>query len=70
MESRIGPSQQQISHRQISFQRNGHIWRLQWQPGDEEILIDTLAALAADPDCPLDASDRALVEQHLRHELK
>jgi hypothetical protein len=31
-------------------------------------LIDTLAALAGDPDCPLDTRDQALVEEHLRYE--
>ncbi|MDP6478640.1 MAG: hypothetical protein QGI75_01205 [Phycisphaerales bacterium] len=67
MEPRVSGSQQQINQHQISFQRNGHIWRLQWQCGEEETLIDTLAALAGDPDCPLDAFDQALVEKHLRY---
>ena len=70
MEPRIGTSQHRTNQHQISFQRNGHIWRLQWQRGDEETLVDTLAALAADPDCPLDAFDKALVEHHLRHSPK
>jgi hypothetical protein len=50
---------------QIAFLRNGHSWRLQWDSGNEDVLVDTLAALVADPSCPLDAFDQALVEQHL-----
>jgi len=50
---------------QISFLRNGHTWRLQWDSGDESLLIDTLATLVADPLCPLDDFDQRLVEQHI-----
>jgi hypothetical protein len=50
---------------QISFLRNGHSWRLQWKNGHEDLLVDTLAAFVADPACPLDAFDQALVERHL-----
>jgi hypothetical protein len=38
---------------------------LQWDSGDESMLIDTLAALVADPQCPLDDFDQRLVEQHI-----
>jgi hypothetical protein len=50
---------------QISFLRNGHSWRLEWDSGNEDVLVDTLVALVADPTCPLDAFDQALVEQQL-----
>ncbi len=55
---------------EISFLRNGHTWRLQWTQGDEELLIETLATMAADPHCPLDQFDQALVTHHLHHTRK
>lgn len=61
-----GPTQANPDMRhQVAFVRGGHTWRLTWNDGDEPLLLETLAALAASPDCPLDDFDRALVHQHL-----
>jgi hypothetical protein len=70
VEPSSGTSHHGTHQHRISFQRSGHTWCLQWQSGDEETLIDTIAALAADPKCPLDTFDQALVEQHLQFESK
>ena len=70
MEPSSGTSHHGTRQHHISFQRNGHTWRLQWQSGDEGTLVDTIAALAADPNCPLDRFDQTLVEQHLQFESK
>jgi len=65
-EPTLDPTQTTTPRRhEISFLRNGHSWRLQWQSGDEALLVETVASLATDPDCPLDAFDQALVQHHL-----
>ncbi|MCH2142436.1 MAG: hypothetical protein MK077_05510 [Phycisphaerales bacterium] len=54
-----------LPRHQMAFLRDGQIWQLFWEDGDEALLIDTMAALVADEACPLDRHDQTLVEQQL-----
>lgn len=69
MSNQPTPACETISHthgtHETTFIRNGHLWRLTWRDGDEALLMQTMAAMAADPDCPLDEYDKRLVLEHL-----
>lgn len=41
--------------------RGRHRFRFEYGPGEERVLVGTLLDLAADPDCPLDWADAALL---------
>jgi hypothetical protein len=58
-------AQHPLPRHQMAFLREGQSWQLFWEDGDESLLIETVAALVADPSCPLDHYDQTLIEQQL-----
>ena len=49
----------------LSLIKGEHRWQFRWEPGDEAALINSVAAMARDPNLPFDWFDAAIVCKHV-----
>jgi hypothetical protein len=49
----------------LSLVKGQHRWQFRWEPGDEAALINSVAAMARDPNLPFDWYDAAIVCKHI-----
>ena len=49
----------------LSLIKGEHRWQFRWEPGDEAALINSVAAMARDPNLPFDWFDAAIVCKHI-----
>ena len=49
----------------LSLIKGEHRWQFRWESGDEAALINSVAAMARDPQLPFDWYDAAIICKHI-----